>query len=147
MKKEYDMTSNKELERQYRQYYRSSLNQAKAYDSQREDVLKQIEKLESANKKLYVQLTNIQNIKSNDFSRLIKLDESQFKGTIQQNFFTKVKEAESKLEAYKSAHEENKSKISAKIKSLQDQAASLQRKSTMAYIEAESYLSLAYSMM
>ena len=141
------MTSKRELERQYRQQYHSSLNKAKAYDSQREAVLKKIEKLESANKKLDVQLTNIQNIKSNDFSRLIKLDESQFKGTIQRKFLTKVKEAESKLDAYKSAHEKNKSKISAKIKSLQEKAASLQRKSAMAYIEAESYLSLAYSMM
>ena len=141
------MTSKRELERQYRQQYHSRLNKAKAYDSQREAVLKKIEKLESANKKLDVQLTNIQNIKSNDFSRLIKLDESQFKGTIQRKFLTKVKEAESKLDAYKSAHEKNKSKISAKIKSLQEKAASLQRKSAMAYIEAESYLSLAYSMM
>ena len=141
------MTSKRELERQYRQQYHSSLNKAKTYDRQREAVLKKIEKLESANKKLDVQLTNIQNIKSNDFSRLIKLDESQFKGTIQRKFLTKVKEAESKLDAYKSAHEKNKSKISAKIKSLQEKAASLQRKSAMAYIEAESYLSLAYSMM
>ena len=141
------MTSKRELERQYRQQYHSSLNKAKSYDSQREAVLKKIEKLESANKKLDVQLTNIQNIKSNDFSRLIKLDESQFKGTIQRRFLTKVKEAESKLDTYKSAHEKNKSKISAKIKSLQEKAASLQRKSAMAYIEAESYLSLAYSMM
>ena len=141
------MTSKRELERQYRQQYHSRLNKAKAYDSQREAVLKKIEKLESANKKLDVQLTNIQNIKSNDFSRLIKLDESQFKGTIQRKFLTKVKEAESKLDTYKSAHEKNKSKISAKIKSLQEKAASLQRKSAMAYIEAESYLSLAYSMM
>ena len=141
------MTSKRELERQYRQQYHSSLNKAKTYDRQREAVLKKIEKLESANKKLDVQLTNIQNIKSNDFSRLIKLDESQFKGTIQRKFLTKVKEAESELDTYKSAHEKNKSKISAKIKSLQEKAASLQRKSAMAYIEAESYLSLAYSMM
>ena len=53
------MTSKRELERQYRQQYHSSLNKAKAYDSQREAVLKKIEKLESANKKLDVQLTNI----------------------------------------------------------------------------------------
>lgn len=34
------MTSKRELERQYRQQYHSSLNKAKAYDSQREAVLK-----------------------------------------------------------------------------------------------------------
>jgi len=141
------MSSKKELASLYRQKYNSSLKQAKAYDSQRADVLAKIERLESAKKKLDVQLQNIQNIKSNDFSRLTKLDESQFKGSIQRKFLTEVKQAESKLDTYKSEHEKNKSQIDEKINELQKEADSLQRRSAMAYTEADAYLSLSYQMM
>lgn len=141
------MSSKKELASLYRQKYNSSLKQAKAYDSQRADVLAKIERLESAKKKLDVQLQNIQNIKSNDFSRLTKLDESHFKGSIQRKFLTEVKQAESKLDTYKSEHEKNKSQIDEKINELQKEADSLQRRSAMAYTEADAYLSLSYQMM
>lgn len=137
------MKSNPELASYYMQQYHARIENGQDLQAQRQELLAKIERLEQANKELDQQIKNINNLLTNDFSRLERVDESRFKGSVKGRFSEQCTYAKQNLTAYQTKQNSNKGEISSKIKELQEQADSLQRRSSMAYTEAEYYYSMA----